>query len=128
MSDTPLWTATLSPTDSRMVLRALLAAVPGLGDGPLKEWFRGVIADLQRGLPSIEGCNVDLIALQEIVSKHYQTELAEVQSKEAFDRSVIADKWAATILDLIKTKPTKVRKAPPKPVKLVAQSLFGDEG
>lgn len=129
MPDIPLWTLQLTPNESRMVLRTLLAVVAGMAEkSELKTWFQAVVADLQAGLPSIEGCNVDLIALADAVSVHFANEAADLKTADARNRAAASGKWADMIYKLILTKPTKVRKVAEKPKPAKQASLFGDEG
>lgn len=129
MPDIPLWTLDLSQSESRMVLRALLAVVAGMGgESELKAWFRAVVADLQAGLPSIEGCNVDLIALADAVEVHYANEVLNEKTEESRKRAAVANTWANSVYKLIRTMPRKVRKVAEKPKPARQVSLFGDEG
>lgn len=134
--DAPTWTITVTANESRMLLRALLATIPGMAAGELRTYSESVRNALQDGHTSFSGLNVELLDVADTAQTYYGyeaqqegTALARKQAKAALD-------WAGKVYAKVLTKADGVRKfAEPKPVKdpkrakpvPVTKSLFGDD-
>lgn len=140
MADIPTWTLTLSPAETDLVLRGLLAVLPGMAGGDGREFFRTAVKSLQIGSGAITGHSVDLISVVDSVQTYFDTEAATRRNRETTADASAAYKLVDKVRQLIAKKPTGKMHVPDrkpvaepvkagKPSKVAAgtRSLFGDD-
>lgn len=141
--DIPTWTITLAKDEKidqpRMVLRALLAVIPGREKGPLRESLEATCKAIQGGARRIEGDCVEIADLVDSVEVYYANEVLTEGTQLARDQASVAAKWANDTAAILSTKATGKRSGidpKPEPVKAAKgkskvaagqTSLFGDE-
>lgn len=140
--DIPTWTLTLNGDEHHLVLRGLLAVIPGMVGGDGREFFQSVKASLQNGSGAITGHSVDLLSVADACTVYFDSEAANVRTNDASKDADAAYKVMDRVRKLILQKPTgkqavMVKPVPaPVPVKAKgkkapaagAMNLFGDEG
>lgn len=133
---------TLSPAETDLVLRGLLAVIPGMVGGDGTEFFRAAVKGLQNCSGAITGHSTDLISVVDSVQHYFNDESKHLRTREASVDADLAYKLMDRVQILKMQKPTGKMHVPdrkpveaPEPVKAGkrskvatgARSLFGDD-
>jgi hypothetical protein len=134
MADIPTWTLPLNRDEHDLVLRGLLAVIPGMVGGDGREFFADTVKRLQDGAGEIVGHWMELLSVADSVEHYFNQEAATCRNRETSADASLASRLAARAATLKNQKSTGIRaakpKPEPKPVPKPAKqaNLFGDEG
>lgn len=128
MPDIPLWTLQLTGDEPILVLRGLLAVIPGMAGGDGREFFREAVKELQNGSSAITGHWMEILSVADSVQTYFDNEAASQQTLQADLDAGAAYKIAVRAAVLKSQKPTGSRKVAEKPKPAKQASLFGDGG